>query len=429
MSELIVALDLGTSHITGIVGEKLSGSKMTVLAVDKEESNSCIRRGIIHNLEETALHVNSLIAKLEEKLNGKTIEKIYIGTGGQSIRTIDHIETKKISENMVVTQTDIDELKSNCQNIKPDLLDVLEIPSPVYFTDGRRDLNPVGVSCELLEAHYKLIVGRLSIRRGIINSIKKTGKEIAKIIVTPFALAEAMLSKQEKELGCALVDIGYGTTTVTIFKEGNLLDISVIPIGGNLITKDIASLQLTESVSENLKIKYGSAIIQKEDEDKVITVEMDGSVRSVGINDINIVVEGRAKELVENIYERIGAVADIKTLGAGIVLAGQASELKNLPELITEKCKNKARHSTIRPDLIADTNDISGNPQYMAAISILLQGTESCISVMNKDQGYTTEVKKDKKNNQGFIIRDKPQKQTKVSNGKGFWGQLFSSED
>jgi cell division protein FtsA len=381
MTDYIVAIDLGTSHVTGIVGEKNADGAFSIIACGTEDSSSCIHRGNIYNVDDTAEHVTNLIRKLERSLKGGYIDKIYAGIGGQSLRTIDHVEVKDIENGEVVTKDDIRMLKEQCGKYKIDLKDVLDIAPAVYYVDGNKDANPVGVSCKRLEARYKIVIGRESIRRELVKSIKdRCKKEIAGIIVSPLALADAMLSKEEKELGCALVDFGAGVTSVTIYKNGDLLHSIVIPLGANLITRDIGTLQLTEAESEKLKIEYGCAILQKEEDDKV-TVDMESSDREISINDLNAIVEARAKEIVENVYARIKEVIDVKTLSSGIVLAGRASELDRLPELIKETCKIKARHSAIRGALVRGSDDMIGNPLYMTAVSLMLKGTEQCVSL------------------------------------------------
>ena len=277
MTDYIVAIDLGTSHITGIVGEKNKDGTFSIIANEAEDPASCIRRGIIYNRDNTAIHVENILRRLERHLKGDFIEKVYIGINGQSLHTVDHVEAMDISEGAAVSDEDIEILKKQCEEYRPDLQDVLDIAPPVYYVNGRRDIKPVGVPCKRFEAHYKLIVGRSSIRRDIVKSINELAKkEIAGIIVSPLALADAMLSKEDKELGCALVDFGAGVTSVSVYKNGDLLHMSVIPLGGNLITKDITSLQLTEAEAENLKKEYGSVIIQKDDDDEVIKVNMEG---------------------------------------------------------------------------------------------------------------------------------------------------------
>ena len=371
----IVAIDLGTSHLVGMVGKKNAEGKLSILADEIELSASCIRRGCVYNVEDTALKINRLISKLQNKLNNKLpdykIEKVYVGVGGQSMHAIKHKEEIIINANSVVTDDDIFKLDEQCRAFKPDLFDVLGISSPAYYANGVLTEKPAGVPCKCIEAHYSLIVGKPAIRNNIVYCINRTKYKLAGIIVSPMALADAIFSSDEKELGCTLIDFGAGVTSVAVYKQKELIHLSVIPLGGNLITKDLKSLSLVESQAEQLKITYGSAIHEK-------NAPVDDK-EGVALQKINTVVEARAKEIVENVYAQIKSTGKMDALEK-IVLAGGASSLKNLPELIRERFKKEVAFSAIRKEWIIDNDDRIGDPRYMTAISLLINGTTNCIS-------------------------------------------------
>ena len=428
MTDYIVAIDFGTSHITGIVGEKNTDGTFSIIACETENPASCIHRGNIYNVENTAGCVKNLIKKLEQNLKGSFIDKVYVGVGGQSLRIIEHVERKEIKAGQVVSEDDIRSMQEKCEKYKPDKADVLYIVPPVYFVNERQEVKPVGVSCKevgkpnLLEAKYKIVVGRPSIRMDIDKSIKdRCKKEVAGIIVSPLALADAMLNEEEKTLGCALVDFGAGVTSVAVYKGGNLLQLSVIPFGGNLITRDITSLQVTEAVAENLKIVNGSALPNKEDDDKTVKVWMEGGDKEISINDLNTIIEGRAKEITENVYARISEAITLKSLGSGIVLAGCASGLKGLEEMLKERCKINIRNSAIRDGLVRGYDNMIGNPLYMQAVSLMLKGTQSCVSqpfVKEVDINVNTDsetVEDTKTESGGFFRRRKKENKPKES--------------
>ena len=425
MTDYIVAIDFGTSHITGIVGEKNTDGTFSIIACETENPASCIHRGNIYNVENTAGCVNNLIKKLEKNLKGSFIDKVYVGVGGQSLRIIEHVESKEINAGQVVSEDDILSLQEKCAKFKPDKTDVLYIVPPVYFVNERHEAEPVGVSCKelgkpnLLEAKYKIVIGRPSIRMDIDKSIKdRCKKEVAGIIVSPLALADAMLNKEEKDLGCALVDFGAGVTSVAVYKNGILLQLSVIPFGGNLITRDITSLQVTEAVAENLKIENGSALPNKEDDDKTVKVWMEGGDREISINDLNAIIEGRAKEITENVFARISEAIEIKSLGSGIVLAGCASALKGLEEMLKERCKTKIRFSAIRDGLVRGRDNMIGDPLYMQAVSLMLKGTQSCVSmpfVTDEDIDVHIDAETEEETRGGFWKRKKKDKIPQVS--------------
>ena len=380
----IAAIDLGTSHLVGMIGYKNAQGALSILAEEIEESASCIQRGCVYNVQDTAHRIIRLIRKLQNKLSSKQpdyrIDKVYIGVGGQSLHSVEHVEVKTINTNMDITEEDIQKLDVQCKAFKPETLDVLGISPPAYYVDGKLTDNPVGVPGRRVEAHYKLIVGQLAVRNNILKCFEYINKNsdisLAGIFVSPLSLAETMLGQDDKELGCALIDFGAGVTSVVVFKRNKLVYLNVIPLGGNLITKDLTNLPLVETDAERVKITYGSAMMIKDKEPTVLLDVKDG----IGLREINTVVEARAKEIVENVYAQVRFSKEIDALGAGIFLAGGASALKNLQELVQERFKQDVRFSTIRKEWMEQEDDRMGNPLYMTAISLLIKGTENCVS-------------------------------------------------
>lgn len=303
-TDFIAAIDLGTSHMVGMVGTKNATGALSIIAYEVENSGTCIRRGCVYNVKETASKIKRLILKLENKLGGTKIGQVYVGLGGQSLRSIEHTVCKVLGTEGVVTEEIIDSLYQECKDYRPDMLTVLDVVSPSYFLDDKPESNPVGVPCSRIEARYKLIVGRPSLKLNIVNSISEQAKiEIAGILVSPLALGDVVLSDNEKDLGCALIGFGASVTTISVYKGGKLASLSVVPFGGNLITKDITNLRVVESEAERLKITYGSA---KADRDNDMTIQVslaDGmGLREIKLAELNGVIEARMDEILENVY-------------------------------------------------------------------------------------------------------------------------------
>ncbi len=381
-SNFIAAIDLGTSHIAGMIGTKNAAGAITILAYETVSSANCIRRGCIYNMDDAAYLIKGLIQKLNNKIPGEIIEKVYVGIGGQSIRSLNHVVTKSLGNDSPVTTDIIKAMDDECRSYRPEMLDVLDIVSPTYYLNDKKENNPVGVSCSRIEAHYKLIVGRPSLRRDIYGSIKEKAKiDIAGIFVSPLALADAVLSQGEKDLGCALVSFGAGVTSVSIYKNGDLANLWVIPLGGHLITKDIMTLNIVEREAERIKTTYGNMIIDKDD-DSTITVN---AAEGVGLRDLKLkelynVVEARMKEIVENVYARIEESDMLNSLGAGIIITGGAASLKNLDIIIKDKFKKDVRKAVLKKGLI-EKSILSALETEYTVISLLLKGNMNCAYV------------------------------------------------
>jgi cell division protein FtsA len=344
-----------------MVGKKNVDGALSILACETESSAGCIRRGCIHNVKEAANRVKRLIEKLERRLPGSRIEKVYVGVGGQSVRSIEHAVSHTPEAGDVVTDEMIDRLYEACKACKPDMLDVLDIVSPAYYLDGKLEAHPVGVPCKKIEARYKLIVGRPSLRQYMIKSIQEhAGIKIAGIVVSPLALADVVLSESEKEQGCALIGFGAGVTSLAVYREGVLVGLYVIPLGGNLITKDLKKLNVTEEEAERIKQTYGSAAADKEKE-----------------NEINLIIEARSREILENVCFRLEETGIVNTLGAGIVITGGASALNNLKNMIGERLGKPVRYAAIRKGIVEKT-DTAADSACLVATGLLYQGTQNC---------------------------------------------------
>ena len=175
-TNFIAAIDLGTSHIIGMVGEKSPSGILSIVAEEKEISEGCIKRGYIYNVEETAMRVKRLIRKLETKLQGTKIEQVYVGIGGQSLHTIDYTVSKILGGKGTVSEEVLSELEQDAHEYRPDTLDVLSVVSPTYMLDGNIEFDPLGHTCNRLEAIYKLVVGRPSLRLNLMKAIEEKCK-------------------------------------------------------------------------------------------------------------------------------------------------------------------------------------------------------------------------------------------------------------
>ena len=170
--EFIVAIDLGTFKIAAVAGVKDVSGGVTVLAVAHELSGGCIRRGCVYNVEETALKVKNVVAKLEKKLSPNKIAKVYVGIGGQSLRSIDHRVSYDLDGENTVTDTIIRTLYEEAKQYNPELVELLDAVHPRYEVDGKPEQNPIGVMASEVAANYKMIVARPSLKRNIVRDRK-----------------------------------------------------------------------------------------------------------------------------------------------------------------------------------------------------------------------------------------------------------------
>ena len=325
--EFIVAIELGSSKMTGIAGQKNLDGSINVLAVVKEDSSSFIRKGVVYNIDKTAQCLTSIIKKLENQLKTE-ITQVYVGVGGQSIRSVRNVIAKDLPAETIVTQDMIIDLMDSNRNMKYPDQEILDAAVQEYKVDSQYQLDPVGIQATHLEGNFLNILERKAFYRNLNKCFETAGINVAEMYLAPLALADSVLTEAEKRSGCALVDLGADTTTVSVYSKNILRHLAVIPLGGNNITKDLATLQIEESDAEKMKLKYASAFTDNNEIDNNLKYSIDAE-RQVESRKFIEIVEGRLEEIIENVWYQIPSEYYDKLLG-GIILTGGGSNMKDI---------------------------------------------------------------------------------------------------
>lgn len=354
--EFIVAIELGSSKITGIAGKKNPDGSISILAVVKEDSTSCIRKGVVFNIDKTVLCLTNIIKKLETTLK-TNIARVYVGVGGQSIRSVKNVIIKDLPAETVVTQDMINELMDANRSMTYAEQEILDAATQEYKVDALYQLDPVGIPCSRLEGNFLNILWRKTFYKNLNQCLNKAGVEIAELYLAPLALADAVLTETEKRTGCALIDLGADTTTVLVYYKNILRHLAVIPLGGENITKDITSLLMEDSQAEQMKLKYASAYTDNSDIDdnKKYPIDQDRRVESRKFIEI---VESRLQEIIENVFYQIPNEYADKLIG-GIILTGGGSNMPNIEKAFT----NQAPTEKIRIAKFVNQNINSNLPE------------------------------------------------------------------
>ena len=313
--------------MTGIAGQKNLDGSINVLAVVKEDSSSFIRKGVVYNIDKTAQCLTSIIKKLENQLKTE-ITQVYVGVGGQSIRSVRNVITKDLPAETIITQDMVIELMDSNRNMKYPDQEILDAAVQEYKVDSQYQLDPVGIQATHLEGNFLNILERKAFYRNLNKCFETAGINVAEMYLAPLALADSVLTEAEKRSGCALVDLGADTTTVSVYSKNILRHLAVIPLGGNNITKDLATLQIEESDAEKMKLKYASAFTDNNEIDNNLKYSIDAE-RQVESRKFIEIVEGRLEEIIENVWYQIPSEYYDKLLG-GIILTGGGSNMKDI---------------------------------------------------------------------------------------------------
>ena len=334
--EFIVAIELGSSKVTGIAGQKNLDGSIQILAVVKEASSAFIRKGVVYNIDKTAQCLTSIIKKLETQLKTK-IRQVYVGIGGQSIRSVRNVISKDLPNESIVTQEMVIELMDANRNMTYPDQEILDAAVQEYKVGSQFQIDPVGIQATRLEGNFLNILERKAFYKNLNKCFETADINIAEMYLAPLALADSVLTEAEKRSGCALVDLGADTTTVSVYSKNILRHLAVIPLGSNNITKDIATLQMEESDAERMKLKYAAAYTDNNDIDNDLKYSIDPE-RQIESRKFIEIVEGRLEEIIENVWYQIPSEFYDKLLG-GIILTGGGSNLKNI-----EKAFNNHTH-------------------------------------------------------------------------------------
>lgn len=373
----IAAIELGSSKITGIAGKKNSDGSMEILAYAREEVSTSVRKGVVYNLNKTAQSLTSVINKLEAGLNN-SISKVYVGISGQSLHSVRNVVYRDLDEDTVISEELIDSISDENRQMQFTDMDILDVIPQEYKIGNNLQVDPVGVAGNRIEGRFLNIVARSSMKKNLDHSFEQAKIEIAEQFITPVKTAEVVLSESEMRSGCALVDFGADTTTVSVYKNNILRYLTVLPVGSKNITLDLMSLQVEEDEAERIKLKYGSAIIEEKEEEaepeKYVT---ENRGQSIEISLIQDIVEARVEEIIANVWNQIQLSGYDDKLMSGIVITGGGAKLQNIDEAIRRKTQLfKVRTATTIQQETHEYDELVKNGTHNALLGLLFAGKE-----------------------------------------------------
>ena len=382
--DIIIAVELASTAIRAIAGKREPDGSMQVLAFAQEESPNTIRKGIIDNIDKTTQALTRVIGKLNDKL-GVKVNSIYVGLGGQSLRSVHNRVLLQFDGLELLSHKTIDKMRDTNSGVVYPNAEIKEVV-PQEFTIGSRSIvDPVGMQAEMLEANFINIVARPTLEENIRKCVKGAGLEVQEVFISPLCEADALLTANEKRSGCALVDMGADTTTVSVYFNNILRHLCVIPLGGSNVTSDITNLKVEAEEAEELKKKYGTAY-RSDSEDKTgkkINLSFD---RTEDEEKLQEIVEARYEEIIANVYHHILAYKD-KML-SGIIVTGGAARIPDLQQAFARQTGGdlNVRIAKGLPENVTISFGVQvGEPDRLYTLySLLLAGKENCVGEISK---------------------------------------------
>jgi cell division protein FtsA len=371
---VIVGIDVGTTKICVLVGELDRDGKLNIVGVGTCPSQG-LRRGVVVNIEET---VTSIAAALDraERLSGKRITSATVGIAGSHISSENSKGFVAISpSHRDIEPNDISRAVEVARAIAiPANREMIHVIPRSYVVDGQEGIkNPIGMSGFRLEVEAHIITGSVSSMHNLIKCVQKAHVDIEDLVLEPLASGYAVLEDGETDLGVALVDIGGGTTDIAVYTDGAIWHSVVLPVGGNLITSDIAiGLRLPVGVAEELKMMYGHCDPSAIDDDDMIDLaqfmpDCDDLVPRKLLSEI---IQARVDEIFGMVHEELKKSGYDGLLPAGIVITGGTAELPGILEVAGQILDLPARIGS--PLGLHGLADSINRPAYATAVGLLL---------------------------------------------------------
>ena len=387
--KVIVAIELGSSKISGVAGQIMTDGSLKVLAYAGVPSSSCIRHGAVYNLDKTA----NAIAEVVERLNAilsTSIEKVYVGYNAKGLKSIISRVEHQFDEETVVSQDVIDDMFQQCSEIEYDGYVNLFQESQEYVVDNKRgtETDPIGVACRSLGGSYLNILLKKQVADYIAQCFMMAQVEIVDGYVAPMSEADSILTDDDRQQGCVLVDYGADTTTVSVYKNGMLRYLRVIPLGSALITRDLAAiLKIEPEQAEQIKCTYGLCnLIGSQDAGETIMI----NDSKVLLKDIGDIIEARNEEIIRNVCAQIKASGYGEVLYAGIVLTGGGSQLRQLDQVFVKLMPSMRRPRVVTEPTCGVTwiepSWKRGDGSQLALLSVMAEGDENCCELPKMDE-------------------------------------------
>lgn len=345
----IVAIEIGSSKVKGAVGIFDETDRvLTVIAVEEETSiPDLVRYGAISNVEEVARMTARVIQRLDARVAPRRIAQVYVGLGGRSLCSKPHDVSRSFGKDLEITEDTLRALLADARLVPFHDRELFDVVPREYVVDKVRVQHPKGTVGSSIRMSANLITCRPATRRNLDMLFSdKLHLTIGGYEVRQLAVADLVLTAEERRLGCMLVDFGAETTTVSIYSHGNLQYLATLPLGSRNITRDITRLNYVEEKAEEIKRNVGNAAINA-------SLNASPSMNGVDYTAVNNYVSARVGEIIANIREQL-KLAQLKAedLPAGIVVVGRGALLRGFNERLASTLGMKIRSGAIvSPDI------------------------------------------------------------------------------
>jgi cell division protein FtsA len=376
--QYVAAIDIGTTKIVAIVGKKNENGKIEILGLSKALSKG-VKRGVVLNIEDTVNAIQTTVDDVQKR-SGIIFSEVFVGIAGQHIKSMKNrgYITRDNYEDEIKKE-EVFRLIEDMHKIHIDIgEEIIHVIPQNFIVDNETGVkSPIGMCGRRLEANFHIVIGQVAAAKNIEKCVRKANLTVKDMILEPLASSDAVLTDDEKEAGVVLVDIGGGTTDVAVYYDNIIRHTAVIPLGGNVVTKDIKEgCAILQRHAEQLKIQYGSALGDIAPEDKVVSIPgISGrEPKEISFRSLAYIIQSRMEEIIDFVNFEIQNSGYADKLAAGVVITGGGAMLRHLPQLMKFKTAMDVRIGLPNEHLAGTGKNEINQPMYATAVGLIMRG-------------------------------------------------------
>jgi len=383
---VFVGLDIGTTKIACIISELDPSGELKIVGVGVSQSDG-LRKGVVVNIDKTVRSIQKAVEEAE-LMAGVDVDAVWVGIAGDHIRAINSRGVVAISrDNNEISELDviraIDAAKAVSIPMDREILHV--IPQEYVVDDQKGIKDPIGMCGVRLETQVHIITGAVTSAQNIYKSVDKAGLKVIDLVLEPLASCYAVLEKDEKELGVALVDMGGGTTDIAIYFDESIRHTAVVGLGGKNVTSDIAiGIRTPIERAEEIKRQFGCAYSPLLKGTEYISVPGVGGreQREVSKAVLSSIIEPRIEEILSLALREIKRTEYADMLGAGVVLTGGGALMDGIQELSEKVFEMPVKIGV--PSGFGGLTEAAKSPVHATGVGLCMYGMEQTLSRKGK---------------------------------------------
>ncbi len=392
-----IGLDIGTSKVRCVIGEPGDDGLMNIVGFGEADSRG-LRRGIVTATESVAESVKKAVGEAE-RISGLEVSSAYVNLSGEHFRGDNKNGVVAVAgAGREITEEDVERaIESACAMQLPAGWEIVARLPQEFIVDGQDGIiEPVGMAGARLESLVHIVTGPSAGRQNLSKAVKRAGMDIERMMLEPLAAAESTLTDDDKEYGCALVNIGSEITSTMIFGRGAVQHTAVFPFGGMHFTKDIA-VGLRVSIQEANKVKHrfgcvASFLLDAEERQETIEIVPVGRTETRGLTREILcdIMQPRAIELLQHVAQEVARAR--AQISSGVILTGGGSRAVGMVELAEQVFDAPTRLGVLEDDRFAGLSDPVSGPQWAVASGLALSSMRAQVREMNRSGRRTSKV-------------------------------------